>query len=77
MNTKNLPSIESFSGSYSSMYFINKATKQEKSIGIREQKMETEIVSSSNRSRIILLEDSKRDVVTHLQKELMCLVVLI
>lgn len=57
------------------MCFINKATKQEKSIGIWEQKMETEIVSSSDRSRI--MEDSKRDVVTHLQNELMCLVVLI
>ena len=75
MNTKNLPSIESFSGSYSSMCFINKATKQEKSFGIQEQEMETEIVSNLDRNRI--MEDSKRDVVTHLQKELMYLVVLI
>ena len=57
------------------MCFINKATKQEKSIGIQEQEMETEIVSSSDRNRI--MEDSKRDVVTHLQKEPMYLVVLI
>ena len=57
------------------MCFINKATKQEKSFGIQEQEMETEIVSNLDRNRI--MEDSKRDVVTHLQKELMYLVVLI
>ena len=57
------------------MCFINKATKQEKSFEIQEQEMETEIVSNLDRNRI--MEDSKRDVVTHLQKELMYLVVLI